>query len=203
MNDPRKRLCDIAQLIYDRKLTDSAGGNMSVRQDGRIYCTPKYAGSKRQWRLSPEEIVVTDMEGRQIEGTGEISREFDMHLSVYRAFPKANGICHAHAEHALLFASMKRPITPTSEMTDMYGVIELCEERASHTPELAITVVETLKRRERELDEHAIACLLPRHGITVVGADLDDAYDALERLDGSARILLGRAVFELLEKIGG
>ena len=49
----------------------------------------------------------------------------------------------------------------------------------------AKVVVEALLPQRAKLQKHAIACLLPRHGITVAGRDLSDAYDALERLDGS------------------
>jgi L-fuculose-phosphate aldolase len=196
MTDPRPRLCEIARLAYDRRLLDSAGGNFSVRFEDRIYCTPRYSGSKRQWRLSPEEIVVLDLEGRKQEGAGEISREARMHVAIYQAFPEVGGVCHAHPQNVLVFASLRRPIPPTSEQTEKYGVIELAEEAPAHSEALAKTVVDTLARKREKLAKHAIACLLPYHGITVAGRDLEDAYDALERIDGSCYILIGRAALE-------
>ena len=196
VHDPRPHLCEIAQLAYQRRLLDSAGGHFSVRREEKIYCTPRYSGSKRQWQLRPEEIVVTDLEGNKLEGEGEFSREIRMHLGIYREFPEAGGICHAHPYNVLIFASMRRPIPPTSEQTEKYGAIELAEEVPAHSEALAKTVVATLSPKREKLAKHAIACLLPYHGITVAGRDLDDAYDALERIDGSCHILVARAALK-------
>ncbi len=196
IDDPRRHLCDIARLAYERRLLDSAGGNFSLRHDGRIYCTPRFSGSRRRWRLQPAEIVVLDMDGNQLAGAGEPSRETRMHVAIYREFPEATGICHAHATNILVFASMRRPIPPTSEQTEKYGVVELADETPAHSMELAETVVATLKRKEHLLAKHAIACLIPYHGIAVAGRTIDDAYDALERLDTSCYILAARAAIE-------
>ena len=50
MPDARAHICEIGRLMYDRRLTDSAGGNVSIRQGNRIYCSPRYAGSRWRWR---------------------------------------------------------------------------------------------------------------------------------------------------------
>jgi len=189
-------LCELAKMAYDRRLLDSAGGNFSLRFDERILCTPRYSGSKRQWRVKPSEVVVMLGDGTVLEGEGETSRETQMHLAIYRTFPEAGGICHAHPYNALIFASMRRPIPPTSEQTEKYGTIELTEAVPAHSEALAKTVVETLAPKRDKLAKHAIACLIPHHGITVAGRDIDDAYDALERIDTSCHILTARAILE-------
>jgi L-fuculose-phosphate aldolase len=196
MSDPRPHLCEIAQLAYDRRLLDSAGGNFSVRVQERVFCTPRYSGSRRQWQVRPEEVVVMDLQGRQSEGSGELSRETKMHLAVYRAFPEAGAVCHAHSLNILVFANMRRPIPPTSEQTEKYGTIPLTEEVPAHSEALADAVVKALQPSGHLLAKHAIACLIPYHGVVVVGRNLDDAFDALERIDGSCYILAMRAALE-------
>jgi len=192
-------MMEICRLIYERRLSDSAGGNVSVRSGDRIYITPRYSGSRRRWQLKREEFLVLDSEGHVLEGIGEISREFRVHLAIYRAFPEAGAVIHAHPYHAMVFASAMRPIPPTSEQTDKFGVIELTDPARAHTQDLANSVVETLAKEHEKLSKHAIACLIPRHGIVCVGRDLDEAYDCLERLDGSAHILIARAALECLD----
>lgn len=200
LTSSKAHLCDLAALAYDRRLLDSAGGNFSLRYEDRILCTPRYSGSKRQWRLRPEEIVVLDAQGTVLEGEGETSREIRMHLAVYQAFPNAGGVCHAHPLNTLVFANMRKPIPPTSEQTLKYGIIPLTEEVPAHSEALAHAVVKALEPQQERLTKHAIACLLPYHGITVAGRDLADAYDALERLDGSCHILIARACLETTQK---
>lgn len=192
----KKQLCEVAALAYDRHLLDSAGGNFSHRYEDKILCTPRYSGSKRLWRLRPEEIIVLEQSGAVLEGEGETSREIRMHLAIYQRFPKAGGVCHAHPRNVLVFANLRKPIPPTSEQTEKYGTIPLSEEVPAHSEALANAVVEALLPQQERLAKHAIACLLPYHGITVAGRDLFDAYDALERLDGSCHILIARASLE-------
>ncbi|MGC8667497.1 MAG: class II aldolase/adducin family protein [Chthonomonadales bacterium] len=194
--DPREQLCALAALAYDRRLLDSAGGNFSIRNGDVVFATPRYAGSRRQWRLTPEEIVDLDLDGRKQAGTGEPSREIRMHLAIYRAFPLAGAVFHAHPLHVMVFASLRRPIPPTSEQTRKFGVIGLAREAPAHSPELAASVVEALAPAADGLAEHAMACLLPEHGIVVVGRNADDAYDALERIDASAYILIAQAALK-------
>src|SRR5258705_2280134 len=109
-DDPREHICDIARLAYDRRLLDSAGGNVSVRQGERIYATPRYSGSKFQWRLKPDQINVLDISGDLIEARGELSREFPMHISIYREFPDAGAVIPAHARNVQVFAHLRMPI---------------------------------------------------------------------------------------------
>lgn len=190
----RQLIADIGRLMYDRRLTDSAGGNLSARaSDGDIYMTPRYSGSRLRWRLRPDHVVRVSPSGELLEGDGEVSREFRMHLAIYARFAECGGICHAHPHHLLVFASAERPLPPASEQTDKYGTIPLTRKARAHTEDLADVVVEALVPQSAHLTKQAIACLLPRHGITVAGATLADAYDALERLDGSAKIWIDRA----------
>jgi L-fuculose-phosphate aldolase len=193
----RATIVEIAELVYDRRLTDSAGGNLSARgSDGNIYMSPRYSGSRLRWKLKPEDVICLTPEGELLEGDGELSREVRMHLAIYREFPNCNGICHAHPYNILVFACAERPLPPTSEQTEKYGTIPLAEFAPAHSPNLATNAVAALMPQRAKLEKHAIACILPRHGITVAGCSLDDAYDALERLDGSAKIWIDRAVLE-------
>jgi L-fuculose-phosphate aldolase len=183
-------MAEICRMAYDRKLLDSAGGNLTVRAGERIYMSPRYAGSRRQWQLEPEDFLIVDREGTILAGRGEISRETEMHLAVYRAFPRAGAVFHAHSENLMVFASQCRPIPPTSEQTDKYGTIELIEHAPSHTSELGENVVAGLLPKRDDLEKHGIACLIPRHGIVCVAQDLDTVYDTLERIDRGARMYL-------------
>ncbi len=51
-------------------------------------------------------------------------------------------------------------------------------------------VVQVAERRREQLRTLALGILLPRHGIAVLGHDLNNAYDTLERLESNARCVL-------------
>jgi L-fuculose-phosphate aldolase len=197
--DPRIDIVDICRLIYQRRLSDSAGGNLSVREDGRIYVTPRFMGSKQRWSITPDQVLVLEeaQAEEQAVQNPKVSREVKVHLAIYRAFERVGAVIHAHPENAMVFASAEQPILPTSDQTGKFGTVPLVPWAKAHTKELAEAVVDILLPLADGLESHGIACLLPRHGIVVAGRDLDDAYDTLERLDGSARILLFRKLLEM------
>src|SRR5947209_15490231 len=116
--DIRERMAAICRLAYDRRLLDSAGGNLTVRDGERVYMSPRYAGARRQWQLDPEDFLVVDLDKNILAGSGEISRESAVHLGVYRAFPAAGCVFHAHPLNVMVCVSAGVPIPPTSEQTD-------------------------------------------------------------------------------------
>ena len=190
MENPREHLVRVCKLAYDRKLLDSAGGNVTTRQGDRVYMTRSYAGGRWQWDLRPEDILVLDMEGNVLEGEGAFSREGAVHMACYQAFPDAGCVFHAHSLNIMPFVAKGVPIPPMSEQTDKYGTIGFCEWAATHTKELAGNVVEALRPQAHLLAKQPIATLIPRHGIFVAGKDLNTTYDTLERIDRNAYMVL-------------
>lgn len=190
MEDPREHLVRISKLAYDRKILDSAGGNITTRFGDDIYMSRSYAGAKHQWDLRPKDVLRLDLDANIIDGDGEFSREGAVHMACYREFPAAGCVFHAHSLNIMVFVSKGVPIPPMNEQTDKYGPIEFCEWAATHTPELAVNVVAALKPQAHLIPKQAIATLIPRHGIFVVGKDLNATYDALERMERNAYIAL-------------
>ena len=187
-NDPRPQMIAICRHIYARQLSDSAGGNVSVRMGARIYLTPRYMGSKHRWNIGPELISVLDLDGQVLEGPEVLSRESRLHLLLYRAMPRVDAVIHAHPRFIMSFACAGLPLEPTTEYTRKFGAIGLIPETPAHSPELAQRVAQALLPQKEELGRHALAVMIPYHGIVVAGRDLDDAYDTLERLAVSARV---------------
>lgn len=195
--DIRVRMSEICRLAYDRHLLDSAGGNLTVRLGDRVYMSPRYAGARKQWQLEPDDILVVDLEGSILAGAGEISRESAVHLAIYRTFEAAGCVFHSHALNVMSFVSAGLPIPPSSEQTDKFGTIGYCEWGPTHTDRLAECVVDGLRGTGDQLASHPIATLVPRHGIFIAGADLDTTYDALERIDRGAHMVIASRLLRL------
>ena len=186
----RQRIVAIGRLMYQRFLTDSAGGNISVRMGKQVLSTPRYAGSKQQWQLEPEQLVLVDPEHLMEEQAARISREIQAHFAIYRALPLAGAVIHAHPRYVMPFATLGLPIPPVWEDTIKFGAIGLVPEAPAHSAELAETVAQALLPQAAALQKHGLAVLIPKHGIVVAGRDLDDAYDTLERINGNAECIL-------------
>jgi L-ribulose-5-phosphate 4-epimerase len=60
--------------------------------------------------MTPAQLVVTDLEGKIIEGSLRPSSDLPTHLVLYRAFPEIGGVAHSHSEYATSWAQARRPI---------------------------------------------------------------------------------------------
>lgn len=192
LSEAIEQVIHVGRMMYDRFLTDSAGGNVSVKVGDRILITPRYAGARYHWRLSPDLINVLDLQHNVLAGPQPISRESAMHLALFDAFADAGSVIHAHAPNLMVFASAGCPMPPAMEYTEKFGTIGLTVAAKSHTPEISREVVAYMNARRAEFANHALAALLPSHGVVVMARDLLEAYDTLERLERNARCLLLR-----------
>jgi L-ribulose-5-phosphate 4-epimerase len=60
--------------------------------------------------LTLGDLVVTDLDGKIIEGTLRPSSDLDTHTLLYREFPQIGGIVHTHSEFATSWAQAGRAI---------------------------------------------------------------------------------------------
>ena len=60
--------------------------------------------------LQLDDLVVTDLNGKIIEGSLRPSSDLDTHTLLYREFPAIGGIVHTHSEFATSWAQAGRPI---------------------------------------------------------------------------------------------
>lgn len=60
--------------------------------------------------LTPDEMVVVDLEGNVIEGTLNPSSDTPTHLKLYKSFEGISGIVHTHSTHATAWAQACRPV---------------------------------------------------------------------------------------------
>src|SRR5260370_35001393 len=88
--------------VFKQGYNVACEGNLSVRlDDKRILTTPT---CMNKGMLAPEDLVVTDLEGRQLSGERKCSSELAMHLLFYNMRPDLNPTCHAHPPTATGFA---------------------------------------------------------------------------------------------------
>ncbi len=190
-DDPRSKMVEIASLMFDRLLTNSAGGNLSCRAGDYIYISPRYLGSVNQWKLTEEMILVYDSDFNCIEGDAtKASRESRMHFGCYQRFPAVNGVIHAHPKYLNVFAATGRTLAPTNQYTEKFGNVEVVRNIPAISQELADAVVKTLVSHEPEMSKHGVALILSWHGVMMTGRTLEDAFDTLERLEWSAATTL-------------
>ena len=108
MEQDRETLCQVCLLLYQRGYVVSNDGNVSVRiGEDQVLITPSGVS---KGRLTPDMLVVCDLEGRVLAGRLHPSSESAMHLLVYRERPDVGAVVHAHPPAATAFSICRRPL---------------------------------------------------------------------------------------------
>lgn len=187
----KHKIAAYAKELYDRHLTDAAGGNISVRVDDKLYMTPRYGGSWYHWNLSPEQILTIDLEGNKLEGDGEVSREAKAHLAMLNEFyPDGTAVIHAHSRHTLVFCAAAKDMPPVLHCTAKFGTIPAIPDEKAHSKELAVAVADGIRPQKDKIAKGAAAVMAPKHGLFLISKDLDTAFDSVERIDTNAYMIL-------------
>jgi len=150
MNEPalRDAIVEVGRRLYSRGYTASNDGNISARLDGnRLLMTPK---SVCKGFMSPEMMVVTDLEGRKLAGDRDPSSEMQMHLEVYRQRPDANAVVHAHPPTATGFAVAGIPLDRAvlAEVITTLGSVPIADYATPSTKELPEAVRRYVKAHD-------------------------------------------------------
>ena len=180
----RERICAVGRSLFERGLTAGSSGNLSARLDDGYLLTP--TGSSLG-ALDPARLSKLDPEGRTIAGDPP-SKEAFLHRAVYLARPKAGAVVHLHSTHAAAVSCLDGldpaeclpPLTPYFVMK--IGRLPLVPYHRPGDPHLGEVV--------RGLAARSAAVLLANHGPVVSGASLDDAVNAAEELEETAKLFL-------------
>ena len=178
----RADIVEVGRRLWERGYVASNDGNISVRlDDTRLITTPK---SVSKGFMTPDMMVITDLEGRKISGVREPSSELKMHLEVYRNRPDARAVVHAHPPTATGFAvagiALDRAVL--AEVITTLGSIPIAEYATPSTEELPAAVRKYVKAHD--------GLLLANHGALALAGDVMSAYYRMETIEHFAKISL-------------
>ena len=185
----RREICKVGRWMYRQGFVVASEGNLSVRLDAdRILVTP--AGACKG-RLLPHELIVTDLQGTVVAGTGRPTSELQMHLLCYRLRPLVRAICHAHPPTATGFAAAGRALEEAvlPEVISALGKIPLAPYGTPGTKELCAGLEPLVPSYD--------AILLENHGVVTCAENLITAYQRMETVEHFARVML------VADSIGG
>ena len=79
--------------------------------------------------ITPADLVVTDLDGKIVEGSLRPSSDLDTHTLLYREFPQIGGIVHTHSEFATSWAQAGRaiPCLGTTHADYFHGPVPVTE----------------------------------------------------------------------------
>ena len=90
-----------AHVLFERGTVKGNTGNISVRHEDKIYIS---ASGTCFGTLRPSDFAVMDIEGNLLEK--KASKEWPLHLAVYRHKPEVQGVIHTHSTYGVLWLSL-------------------------------------------------------------------------------------------------
>ena len=124
LEELKKQVYDANMQLPRRGLVTYTWGNVSGidREKGLFVIKP--SGVEYD-DLTPEKMVVMDLDGNRVEGTLNPSSDTKTHLELYKAFPEIGGVVHTHSTYAVAFAQARRdlPALGTTHADYFYGAV--------------------------------------------------------------------------------
>ena len=110
LEELKKAVYEANMLLPKYNLVTFTWGNVSQIDRETGYFAIKPSGVDYE-KLTPDDMVIMDLEGNKIEGRYNPSSDTPTHLELYRAFPKIGGVVHTHSPWATSWPQAGRGIS--------------------------------------------------------------------------------------------
>jgi len=185
----RQDVCRLHAELPRTGLVAWTSGNISARVPGADLMVIKPSGVSYD-ELTPESMVVCDLDGNRVDGTHRPSSDTGAHAYVYRHLPHVGGVVHTHSAYATAWAARGEPIpcVLTAIADEFGGEIPVGPFALIGGDEIGKGVVATLT------GHRSPAVLMRSHGVFTIGPDARAAVKAAVMCEDAARTVhLARA----------
>jgi len=177
----RQAIIEAGRRLYAKNMVAANDGNISARlPDGTLMVTPT---GICKGDLTPEQLLVVDMQGQVISGQLKPTSEIKLHLAAYRKRLDIMAIVHAHPRMATAYAVVNQELDRIAlpEVIFTLGRILLVPYGTPSTDQLPHEL--------EKLVMDADTFLLANHGTLTLGRSVMDAYFKTETLEHYAAIM--------------
>ena len=178
----REEIVRYGRMLHEKGFVAAMDGNLSVRlKQDRILVTPT---GLSKGSMRPADLVIVDLEGKQVAGRRNVTSEIGMHLMIYRSRADVKAIVHAHPPTATGFAAAGIALTEplVCEVVMGLGCIPLARYGTPGTAELAQSLEPYVSKYD--------AILMSNHGVVAYGDTIEHAYMKMETVEHFAQIAL-------------
>lgn len=178
--EARNQLHKLHQQLLAAGLVVWTGGNISQRVEGGFLIKPSGLDYSE---LTPQSMVLCDLEGNQLSGDHKPSSDTASHAYVYRAMPEVNGVVHTHSNYACGFAAAGKsiPCVLTAIADEFGGDIPLGPFAKIGDESIGRGIVETLSSSRSK------AVIMQQHGVFTIGSSAKDALKAAVMCEDNAK----------------
>lgn len=178
----RERVCALHAELLRWGLVTWTSGNVSGRVRGTDLIVIKPSGVSYD-DLTPELMVVTDLEGKVLAGDLAPSSDAESHNEVYQRMPEVGGVVHTHSPYATAWAARGEaiPCVLTAMADEFGGEIPLGPFALIGSDAIGKGIVDTLA------GHRSPAVIMQNHGVFTIGKDPKAAVKAAVMAEDVAR----------------
>ena len=180
----REEICAIGQSIFERGLTAGSSGNISAKTEEGWLMTP--TGSSLG-RLDPARLSKLGHDGSLVSGASPTKESF-LHRVMYEERPGTGAVVHLHSTHSVAVSCLAE-IDPEDVLPPITAYYVMRVGRLPLVPYFRpgdLALAEAVRGFAGK--HHAV--LLANHGPVIAGSNLDDAVNAIEELEETAKLYL-------------
>ncbi len=167
----KEETCRLNLELPRHGLVAWTSGNVSVRDPETGWVAIKPSGLRYE-ELTPDKMVVLDVDGKVLEGGLKPSSDTASHLYIYRQRADLFGVVHTHSSYATAFAALGQPIPVVlTAIADEFGGPVPCGR-------FALIGGEDIGKAVIEVLGESPAVLLKNHGVFTVGKSGEAAVKA-------------------------
>ena len=185
-NTAISQLIEAGKWVSQKEWIPATGGNFSARTESGFVIT---ASGQDKGKLTNEQFLQLDLQGKPLAGTKKRSAETQLHLSLYQLIPEAQCVLHTHSVAATVLSQITK-----SHKLDLtgYEMQKALSGFTSHLETLSIPIF----NNDQDIDhlsllvsdhhlhtpiEHGV--LIRGHGLYAVGRNIDEVRRHLEVLE--------------------
>jgi L-ribulose-5-phosphate 4-epimerase len=182
VEEMKVKVCNLHAELLRWGLVTWTSGNVSGRVPGTDLIVIKPSGVSYD-DLKPELMVVTDLEGKILDGELAPSSDAESHNVVYQRMPEVGGVVHTHSPYATAWAARAEPIpcVITAMADEFGGEIPLGPFARIGSDAIGKGIVETLQ------GHRSPAVIMQNHGVFTIGKDPKAAVKAAVMAEDVAR----------------
>jgi L-ribulose-5-phosphate 4-epimerase len=178
----RQEVCALHAQLTRYQLVVWTAGNVSARVPGQDLLVIKPSGVSYD-DLTPDNMVVCDLDGRVVEGEHAPSSDTEAQAYVYREMPEVGGVVHTHSTYATAWAARGEPVPCVLTMgaDEFGGEIPVGPFAIIGDDSIGRGIVDTLR------GNRSAAVLMRNHGVFAIGRTARAAVKAAVMCEDVAR----------------
>ncbi len=175
------------KILADAGHDNLTMGHVTVRKPGGD-CMHMNAHDLGLGEIEPANVLLIDLNGNMLEGTGRKHSEYPIHSEIYNAYPHINCVVHTHPFYSIIVGATDGRIKAISHEGSIFAGIPLFKKTSLliRSPDSGRAVADCLQGHR--------AMLMQNHGIVAVGESIEEATVYAVLLEKAAQMQVSAAM---------